>query len=88
MNRSRKEKLKEALESLEPEEHAQVFEVIKRYTNDYTRTQTGVFISSESLSDACLLELESLVLYYTDQRKRMDAETAERKALRGTAKNG
>ena len=88
MNRSRKEKLKEALESLEPEEHAQVFEVIKRYTNDYTRTQTGVFISSESLSDACLVELGALVLYYTDQRKRMDAETAERKALRGTAKNG
>jgi hypothetical protein len=31
--------------------------------------------------DECLLEMEKMVTFYFDQRKRMDADTAERKAL-------
>jgi len=74
MNRVRKEHLKETLEKLDPEEHEQVFGIIKRYTSDYTRTQTGAFVSSDVLPDKCLEEMESLVAYFLDQRKRMDAE--------------
>lgn len=81
MNRVRKEQLKERLEKLEPEEHAQVFEVIKRHTQEYTRTQNSVLVSSESLSNDCLLEVEKMVMYYVDQKKRMEAETAERNVL-------
>lgn len=84
MNQVRKEQLKERLDKLEPEEHVQVFEVIKRYTSDYTRTQNRVLVSSDALSDECLQEIEKMVLYYADQRKRMDAETAERKTLSRT----
>lgn len=83
MDRVRKEQLKEALEKLEPEEHAQIFDVIKRYTTDYTRTQSGVLVSSDALSDACLFELEALAQYYMDQRKRMDADTVNRRTLAG-----
>jgi hypothetical protein len=74
MNRVRKERLKETLEKLDPEEHAQVFGIINRYTSDYTKTQTGVFVSSDVLPDECLREMESLVAYFLDQRKWMDAE--------------
>jgi hypothetical protein len=74
MNRVRKERLKETLEKLDSEEHAQVFGIINRYTSDYTRTQTGVFVSSDVLPDQCLQEMETLVTYFLDQRKRMDAE--------------
>jgi hypothetical protein len=74
MNRVRKERLKETLEKLDPEEHAQVFGIINRYTSDYTRTQAGVFVSSDVLPDQCLQEMETLVAYFLDQRKRMDAE--------------
>ena len=74
MNRVRKERLKETLDKLDPEEHAQVFGIINRYTSDYTRTQGGVFVSSDVLHDECLLEMETLVAYFLDQRKRMDAE--------------
>lgn len=84
MNRVRKEQLKERLDRLEPEEHAQIFEVVKRYTGDYTRTQNRVLVSSDALPDECLQEIEKMVLYYVDQRKRMDAETAERKTLSRT----
>lgn len=72
MNRVRKEQLKEKLEKLEAEEHAQIFEIIKRYTESFTKTQTGVLVSSDSLPDECLLEIETLVAYYMDQRNRID----------------
>jgi hypothetical protein len=81
MNRARKEKLKEHMEKLEPEEHAQLFGIIKRYTEQYTKTQTGVLVSSDNVPDECLLEMEKMVTFYFDQRKRMDADTIERKAL-------
>lgn len=79
MNRVRKERLKETLDKLDPEEHAQVFGIINRYTSDYTKTQTGVFVSSDVLPDQCIEEMEALVAYFLDQRKQMDAERQKRK---------
>jgi hypothetical protein len=81
MNRVRKEQLKERIEKLDPEEQLQIFELIKRYTSEYTMTQTGALVSSESITDECMLEIEKMVFYYNDQRKRMDVETAERKRM-------
>lgn len=81
MNRVRKEQLKERIEKLDTEEQQQIFELIKRYTSEYTMTQTGALVSSESISDECMIEIEKMVFYYNDQRKRMDVETAERKKM-------
>ena len=81
MNRAQKEALKEKVDKLDAQEHAQIFEVIQRYTDTYTKTQNGVLVSSDSLPDECLHEIEKMVLFYMDQRKRMDADSAERKAL-------
>jgi hypothetical protein len=72
MNRVRKEKLKENIEKLDPQEHAQIFGIVKKYTETYTKTQTGVLVSSDTLPDACLHEMESLVSFYLDQRKQYD----------------
>jgi hypothetical protein len=75
MNRLRKEQLKESLEKLDAEEHAQIFATIQRYTAEFTRTQTGVFVSSDNLPDECLLEIEKMVAYYLDQRKTLANRT-------------
>lgn len=72
MRRQQKEKLKENLDRLDAEEHAQVFAIIKKYTDTFTKTQTGVLVSSDNLSDECLLEMEKMVKFYLDQRKSMD----------------
>jgi hypothetical protein len=72
MRRQQKEKLKENMEKLDAEEHAQIFNIIKKYTDNFTKTQNGVLISSESLTDECLLEMEKMVNYYLDQRKTID----------------
>jgi hypothetical protein len=72
MNRSRKEKLKENLDKLDPEEHEQIFGIIQRYTDVFTRTQSGVLVSTDNLPDECLQEIERMVIFYLDQRKRME----------------
>jgi hypothetical protein len=74
----RKERLKETLEKLDAQEHAEVFKIIKTHTTEYTRTQTGVLVSSDVLPDSCLLEMEKLVTFFLDQRKRLDADTTTR----------
>jgi hypothetical protein len=79
MNRLRKETLKEKIETLDAQEHAQLFAIVKRYTDSYTKTQSGVLVSSDSLPDECLLELERMVLYFLDQRKRMEADALDRR---------
>jgi len=84
MNRAQKEALKEKLETLDPQEHEQLFAIIKRYTSQYTKTQTGVLVSSDVLPDECLLEMDRMVSFYMDQRKRMEADAAERKTLTRT----
>lgn len=81
MNRAQLEALRERIDKLDPQEHAQLFDVIKRYTETYTKTQTGVLLSSDSLPLECLQELDQMVSFYHDQRKRMEADTLERKAL-------
>ena len=75
MNRLRKEQLKENLEKLDAEEHSQIFAVIQRYTQEYTRTASGIFVSSDNLSDDCLIEIEKMVQYYLDQRKSLANRT-------------
>ena len=72
MNRIRKETLKENIERLDAQEHAQILVVINKYTTDYTKTQNGALISSDVLSNECLLEVEKLVSFYMDQRKMID----------------
>jgi hypothetical protein len=39
---------------------------------NFTKTQNNVLISSDVLSDECMIEIEKLVAYYIDQRKTMD----------------
>ena len=80
MNRSRKETLKERLDRLDANEHAQIFTIIKKYTESFTKTQNGVLVSSDALPDECLIEMEKMVTFYLDQHKMMEADELERKS--------
>ena len=62
------------MDRLDPEEHAQIFDIVKQYTENYTKTQNNVLVSSDVLPDSCLLEIEKMVTYYLDQHNRMDNE--------------
>jgi hypothetical protein len=75
MNRLRKEALKEQIEKLDPQEHAQIFGIVKKYTENFTKTQNGVLVSSDNIPDECIKEMEQMVNFYLDQRKRMESDT-------------
>ena len=79
MQRSKKEWLKEQLDKLDVNEHQQVFEIVKKYTDQFTSTPTGVFVSTAKLPEECLLEIEKYVLFCTDQRKRIEEDLKTRK---------
>lgn len=74
MDRQRKEALKELLEKLDTYEHEQLFKIVEQYTNVYTKTEHGAFVSSDMLSTECLLEMEKMVYYFLEQRKRFANE--------------
>lgn len=69
MNRARLEHLRDNIEKLDTHEHSQLFDVIKRHTEQYTKTGTSIFVSTDVLPLQCIEELERLVAFYLDQRK-------------------
>jgi hypothetical protein len=60
--------LKERIDTLEQSEHEQIFNVIRKYTKEYTRSDNGVYVSSKNLSTECLKEVEKYVNFCFDQR--------------------
>jgi hypothetical protein len=68
MNRARLETLRDNIEKLDPHEHSQIFDVIKRHTEQYTNTGKSIFVSTDALPVSCIEELERLVAFYLDQR--------------------
>ena len=79
MNRAKKEWIKEQLDKMDSNEHTQVYEIIKKYTAQFTKTQNGVLISSDNLTTECLEEIERYITFCLDQRKRMDEDNKTRK---------
>lgn len=77
--RSKKEWLKEQLDNMDSNEHVQVFHLIKKYCDTFTQTQNGVLISTDTLSDECLADIEKYVTFCIDQKKRMDEDQKTRK---------
>jgi hypothetical protein len=63
MKRNQLEVLKEKIERLDAQEHAQIFEIVKRYTENFTKTQSGALVSSDNLPEECLKEMEKMVSF-------------------------
>jgi hypothetical protein len=72
--------MKDQLDTMDSNEHAQVLAIINNYTNQSTKTQTGVLISTEHLSGECLKEIETYIHFLIDQRKRIDDDNKTRKS--------
>lgn len=77
--RTKKEWLKDQLDRMESNEHNQVFKIIRKYTDDYTKTQTGVLVSTNNLNNDCLNEIEHYIQFSIDQKKRMEDDLKTRK---------
>ena len=65
---------------MDANEHAQIFRIVRKYTDEGTRTQSGILISTDFMNDECLREIEAYIQFLTDQRKRMEQDTKARKS--------
>lgn len=78
--RAAKELLKEQLDKMDETEHSQVFDIVQKYTQEYTKTQSGVLVSSAVLPEKCISEIQAYVNFCLDQKKRIDEDMKTRKA--------
>lgn len=79
LERSTKELMKEQIDKMESNEHSQILNIVKKYTDKFTKTQSGFLVSTEHLNDECLREIEAYIHFSMDQRKRMDEDNKTRK---------
>lgn len=77
--RSKKEWLKDQIDKMEANEHTQIFSIIKKHTDQFTKVNNGVLISTDNLNDECLADIEKYINFCTDQRKRMEEDMKTRK---------
>jgi hypothetical protein len=71
--------LKEQIDKLEPNEHKQIYNIMKKTELQVTKTQNGVLVSADKISDETLEEVEKYVLFCLDQQKRMSEDMKTRK---------
>lgn len=71
--------MKDQLDTMDANEHAQVLSIVHKYTDQCTKTQSGVLISTDLLNNECLGEIEQYINFLLDQRKRMDDDVKTRK---------
>ena len=64
---------------MDSNEHVQVLAIIQKYTEQVTKTQSGILVSTDMLNDDCMKEIEQYVVFSLDQRKRIDEDSKTRK---------
>lgn len=79
LDRQQKEKLKEQIEKMDENEQTQLFHIIRRYTDHFTKTENGVFVSSDELPTECFNDIEKYILFCSQQKKRIDEQLKLRK---------
>jgi hypothetical protein len=77
--RAAKEMLKDQLDKLEPNEHRQIFDIVQKYTQEFTKTEKGILVSTNAINDECLTAIQTYVTFCLDQKKRMDEDAKTRK---------
>jgi hypothetical protein len=79
MNKQKKEWMKDQLDLMDSNQHTQIFNIIKKYTNTFTKTQSGILVSTDTLSSDCLEEINNYINFSIDQKKRIEEDTKTRK---------
>jgi hypothetical protein len=79
MNKQKKEWMKDQLDLMDSNQHTQIFNIIKKYTNTFTKTQSGILVSTDNLSPECLEEINSYINFSIDQKKRIEEDAKTRK---------
>lgn len=79
LSRTKKEWLKDQIDRMDSNEHIQIFTIIKKFTDQVTKTQSGILVSTDILSTECLDEIDRYIVFSLDQRKRIEEDNKTRK---------
>lgn len=79
MNKQKKEWMKDQLDLMDSNQHTQIFNIVKKYTNTFTKTQSGILVSTDNLSSECLEEISNYINFSIDQKKRIEEDAKTRK---------
>jgi len=79
MNKQKKEWMKDQLDLMDSNQHTQIFNIVKKYTNTFTKTQSGILVSTDNLSSECLEEINNYINFSIDQKKRIEEDAKTRK---------
>lgn len=71
--------MKDAIDKMDSNEHLQILNIVKKYTDNFTKTQTGVLVSTETLNLDCLKEIDDYINFSFDQHKRIEEDNKQRK---------
>ena len=71
--------MKDQLDLMDSNQHTQIFNIIKKYTNTFTKTQSGILVSTDNLSSECLEEINNYINFSIDQKKRIEEDAKTRK---------
>jgi hypothetical protein len=72
MERRRLEKIKDSIEKLDEYEHKELYKIIKEFSTNITKTNTGALVSAEELPAECIESLEKKIKFFIDQRKTLE----------------
>jgi hypothetical protein len=78
-SRTERERMKELMDNMDSNEHLQIFNIIKKYTDTYTKTQAGILVLTDNLNDECMKEINAYIIFSIDQHKRFDEDNKNRK---------
>jgi len=71
--------MKAQIDTLDTNEHIQIYNIIKKYNINLSETTNGVFVSSEHLTEECFVEINKHIQFCKDQRIRIEEEILQRK---------
>lgn len=77
-------KLKEHIENLPKENHIEIYKIIKKHTNDYSKNNNGIFVNISILKDEAISDIQKYIEYITNQEKLINDIEKEKTKIENT----
>lgn len=81
VERIQHEQIKESIEKLNDIQQLEIYKIVRKYTDHITRTDSGVFVSMDTLSSECIHIICNYISFCNTQKRQEDDFESEKKRL-------
>ena len=71
MEKNKLTKIRDTIEKMSTIHHIKFFEIIKKYSIDYSENRNGIFINMNTFNEDIINELNKYILYIDQQEKQL-----------------